>query len=105
MGFIVQTLPSDWNIPLLHSFILLLLLGQVLLEPIVKGALVSLVRLEAMTMVAVVSLYGSFLELVLYCLFSLSASLLLFLFPSNSCPGQLPYYTIAQLSLAAILTS
>jgi len=57
-----------------------------------------------MTMVAVVPLYGSSLELVLYYLFSLSAFLLLFLFSFNSCSGQLPYYTIAQLSLAAILT-
>ena len=91
---IVQTLPSDWDVPLLYLFSILLLSEQVLLEPTVERFLAFLAKLGAMAIAAMVSLYSSTLEWVSHCLFAPLASLLLSYFPSNSYLRQLPCYTI-----------
>ena len=103
MSCVAQTLSSDWGIPLLHLFFPSLPLGLVLLEPAIEMLLASLAMLETVAIATVIFPYCSTLELVLHCLFAPSASLLPSYFPSNSCPEQLLYYTIAWLSLADIL--
>ena len=86
-----------------HSFFPLLPSEQVLPEPTVGRHLASLSKLETMAIIVIVSLHCSTLELVFYCLFVLSAFLLLSCFLSNSCPEQTLYHTIAWLSLADVL--
>ena len=105
MGYIVQTLLSNWGAPLLHSFSPLLLLEQAQLMPAIEKFLVFLAKLETVAFVAIMPLHCSTLEPIPYSLFFPLTSLLLFYFPSSSYSKQLSYYTIVQLKLVAILTS
>ena len=105
MGSLLETLPLAFGVsPLLHSFSLLPLSEQVLWESAVKAIPTSLAKPEIVAMLALVPPSGSTLEPVPYWYLSCpSASPLLSYFLYNYNLGQLPFSTIARLSLVGFL--
>jgi len=94
MGFMVQALPADLGVLLLHSFSLSLLLEQALLVPTVVELLVSLAKPKAVVSIAIIPSDYLALESVALTCIVLSASSLLSYSLSNFYPDLLPTHTI-----------
>jgi len=93
MGCMVQALPADLGVLLLHSFSLSLLLEQALLVPTIVELLVSLAKPEAVASITIVPPDLTLKSVAPTCIV-LSTSFLLSYSPSNFYLDLLPTHTI-----------